>query len=182
VQQTARRVSMARENRADPKDMAVCIEGLHMSMEYFNFGQYDSSLAVSLRLMKIFPGGSRIYDNIGNLQIRMGRYKDAVHDFREIVRENPRYAKGMFWEAMALMRLERDDEAIEWFLKAIALDPNLQVAHYNYGVTLARNGSLKEAVGEFEKTLQIDSKSSLGRMAQTALTDIRDSLRNATGR
>ncbi len=180
VQQTARRVSMARENRADPKDMAACIEGLHMSMEYFNFGRFDSSLAVSLRLMEIFPGQSRIYYNIGNLQIRMGLYEDAVKDFRKILAQNPRYAKGMFWEGMALMRLKRDDEAIEWFRKAIAIEPNLQVARYNYAVVLARNGSLRESINEFEKALQIDSKSSLGQMAQAALTDIRDKLRAAS--
>lgn len=181
VQKTARRVAMARENRADPKEMAVCIDGLHQSMLYFSFGEYDSSLAVSLRLMDIFPGQSRIYDNIGNLQIRMELYDDAIETFTEIIRTSPRYGKGYFWMGMAHMRKRLDSEAIEWFRKAIAIDRNLQVGHYNLAVTLARNGHLEEAITEFQKTVQIDSKSNLAQMAQSALADIRDAVRDAEG-
>jgi len=181
IQRTARRVSMARENKADPKDMAKCINGLHMSMLHFTFGEFDSSLAVSLRLKEIFPGQSRIYDNIGNLQIRMGLYDDAIREFERIAIESPSYAKGYFWGGMAHMKKRQDDQAIEWFSKAIALDENLQVAHYNLGVILARNGELQQAIPEFEKTVQIASKAPLAQLARQALADILDAARQERG-
>lgn len=179
VQRTARRVAMARENRADPKDMADCIDGLHESMLYFTLGEYDSSLAVSLRLQEIFPGQTRIYDNIGNLQIRMEQYDEAIEEFTDVLRANPRYAKGYFWLGMARMRKHEDDRAIENFRKCIGLDDNMQVAHYNLGVTLARNGVLDEAIPSLEKTIRIDSRSNLAHLAQQALGDIRSALRAA---
>ncbi len=179
IQRTQRRVSMASRNEADPKDMAACVEGLHMSMRYFTFGRYDSSLAVSLRLKDIFPGQTRIYDNIGNLQIRLGLYEDAIKEFKIITTEQPRYAKGNFWIGMAHMRLRHEEDALRWLRKGLAIDPKLSIARYNLAVILARNRKLDEALEHWDQVIATDPKSNFAKLSQTAATDVRRAIQEA---
>ena len=48
------------------------------------------------------------------------------------------------------------DKAIEYYKKAIVLNPNLAKAHYNLGTNYSNKGMLDEAISEFEQVLTID--------------------------
>jgi len=57
-----------------------------------------------------------------------------------------------------LYRLERIDEALESFEKAIALNPRFAEAHRDKGILLAQREQLEDALAAFEKSLQIDAR------------------------
>lgn len=160
----------------DPKDMAHCIDGLHRSMYYYVHGEKDSSLALLLDLKIACPGRARIYDNIGNLQINLGYYDDAIEEFSELVRINPQYAKGYYWVGMANMRLKEYEEAIRWFHRAIARDSALQEAHYGLALVLVRSERYEEALKAWERTVAVDPKSVIGTTARSALVDLRETI------
>ena len=179
IQRTERRISMAENKEADPKDMARSIDGLHESMEYFTYGLLDSSLAVSVRLMEIFPGQPRIYDNVGNLQIRLGYYEDAIETFTEVIESEPRYIKGYFWAGMGYLRMEQFPQAAEHLAKATQMDPTLDIARYNLGVALARGGDYTGAVREWDALIQNGTDDRSVELAKRSMQDVKAAMGEA---
>ena len=57
---------------------------------------------------------------------------------------------------IALAGLDRIDEAISEFNKALELDPNIVEAHINLGAALTRRGRMDEAAREFSEALRLD--------------------------
>ena len=54
------------------------------------------------------------------------------------------------------LRKGRNDEALEWLRKAVAIDPELGGAWINYGVALRRSGDTREAEAAYRKALEVD--------------------------
>jgi len=52
--------------------------------------------------------------------------------------------------------MERFEEAVAHDEEALRLQPNLAVAHSNWGIVLLRMGQLEEAVSHFREALRID--------------------------
>ena len=163
----------ADRNETDPKEALPCIDGLHLSMLHFTYGEFDSSLAVLHRLKEECPGQSRVLDNIGNLQIRTGRYDDAIAEFTELTKKYPHYAKGYFWVGMGYLRTQRPDKALDWFVKAVARDRSMQIAQYNQGLALGMMNRVPEALESWEKAIAMDPKSKTGRLARHASNEIK---------
>jgi tetratricopeptide (TPR) repeat protein len=55
----------------------------------------------------------------------------------------------------ALTQLDRCEEAVVDFRKALELDPELAEAHTQFGVTLTRLGRYDDAIAEFQEALRI---------------------------
>jgi tetratricopeptide (TPR) repeat protein len=55
-----------------------------------------------------------------------------------------------------LLRTGKQDEALPWLQKAVAIDPELPGAWINYGVALRRSGDLVRAEEAYRKALEID--------------------------
>ncbi|MFH1277840.1 MAG: sulfatase-like hydrolase/transferase [Candidatus Eisenbacteria bacterium] len=160
----------------DPKEILPCTDGLHLSMLHFTYGRYDSSLAVLERLKLECPPHGQIYDNIGNLRIRLGHYEETIEEFTEIIRLHPSYSKGYFWVGMAYLRTGRDAEALEWFRKAVERDPNMQIAQYNVGLALGNMRRVDEALEAWEEAIRISPNSTIGRLAKRAYDDVASAL------
>jgi Flp pilus assembly protein TadD len=54
------------------------------------------------------------------------------------------------------LRTGRNEEALEWLRKAVAIDPELGGAWINYGVALRRSGDTKGAEAAYRKALESD--------------------------
>ncbi len=53
------------------------------------------------------------------------------------------------------------EEAIAAYQKALRLDPNYAIAHYNLGNTLKAQGKLEEAIAELEIAVRLDPSSTV---------------------
>lgn len=76
----------------------------------------------------------------------------ATVQSREVPPADPKAAKKYLEGARLLTRPgnNRDRRAMELFREAIAIDPYLWEAHYNWGVLLRRRGELREALAHFK--------------------------------
>lgn len=54
------------------------------------------------------------------------------------------------------LRTGRNEDALEWLRKAVAIDPELGGAWINYGVALRRSGDAKGAEAAYRKALEVD--------------------------
>ncbi len=94
--------------------------------------------------------------NLGNAFMMEGGIQDAIGQYEEVLRLNPRDPNAPVNLANALMRTGRFEEAIGHYEQALRIDPNDAHAHYNLGVSLCKLGQLKQSIGHFEQALRIE--------------------------
>lgn len=84
-----------------------------------------------------------------------------------VVEGNKRYSSLFFLQTayidLALLLFERDkiDEGIEFFNKAMGIDPNFPDTYYYMGMAYYNKGMFKEAYESFKKVFQVDANKSL---------------------
>ena len=94
--------------------------------------------------------------NLGNAFMMEGGIQDAIGQYEEVLRLNPRDPNAPVNLANALMRTGRFEEAIGHYEQALRIDPNDAHAHYNLGVSLCKLGRFKQSIGHFEQALRIE--------------------------
>jgi tetratricopeptide (TPR) repeat protein len=96
--------------------------------------------------------------NLGNHYGRHGKYENALEQYKEQTRIDPKYARGWRSCARMLQRLNRPDEAIEYFRKSVAAadakNPRSYSIHQEYADYLYSLKRYQEALGEYEAILK----------------------------
>ena len=64
-------------------------------------------------------------------------------------------------------------KAVELYVRALSVDPESQLAHYNLGVAFADAGIYQEAIREWQAVARIDPKSDAARQAQDNIRVLR---------
>ena len=79
--------------------------------------------------------------------------------YRQLLQSDPRDAT--LWNALGLIanQLGKDNEAAEYFQRAISISSNFMIAHSNLGSTCKRMGKLNEALTHFKKAEELDPTS-----------------------
>lgn len=81
---------------------------------------------------------------------------EALSSLREVLVHIPDSAEAFLHVGRALTRLERNDEALEAYDKAVEIDPSLVLAHYNRGVLLLKQGDHRLAEDAFLTALGLN--------------------------
>jgi tetratricopeptide (TPR) repeat protein len=81
----------------------------------------------------------------GNTELAMGELENAAALYRRSVEEDPSFFDG--WQAlmMSLVKLGRNEEAIQAGQRAIEILPNDQMAYASLSIAYARNNQIPEA-------------------------------------
>jgi Flp pilus assembly protein TadD/mono/diheme cytochrome c family protein len=102
------------------------------------------------------PGAWGVLHDLGVALTALGRYPEAVRDFREALALNPNYPATRQSLATALALLGQPGEAIVQYEAALALRPDDADAHNNVAVLLARLGRAGEAEAHYRAALRLD--------------------------
>ena len=89
---------------------------------------------------------SSIFVLISEAYYILGEFQSALDSSNEAVKWNPRNAMAYNKKGVALTYLERDNEAVECFDKALDIDPGLAAAWMHKGNALDFSGHHKEAL------------------------------------
>jgi TolB-like protein/Tfp pilus assembly protein PilF len=109
------------------------------------------------RAIELNPGYANAYLWYSQLLQRFGRHLEALEKARRGAQLEPASAVMQWNLGWQLLVVTRDyDQAIEHLHLAIELDPNLFVAHQGLGYALECKGMLKEALGEYQKALDLN--------------------------
>jgi tetratricopeptide (TPR) repeat protein len=76
--------------------------------------------------------------------------------YKSFLQQHPEHVRGMVAYGGFLRDTQRDDEAISWWKKAIALDPRCAVAYNNLGEVLGHDGHAGDALRLHQKAYELD--------------------------
>ena len=83
-------------------------------------------------------------------------WQEAEGEFQRALELNPRYVRAHHWYALFLAAMGRHDEGIEEIRKAQKLDPLALIVSVAEGRILHFARRFDEAIGQFQKTLELD--------------------------
>lgn len=118
-------------------------------------GRYDEALEQLTAAVRHKPDDARAHNNIGNLYFIQGRLKDAVDAYQLAIKHAPDEALFHSNLATAQYHAKDLDAAAKVFETAIARDPALFDARYNYGLLLYEQGRYTEAVAQLTEAVKL---------------------------
>ena len=121
------------------------------------------SRAAAAKALELDPSLAETHVSMGQvLEIFDWDFAGAEREFRRALAINQGYAIGLQWYAEFLENMARYDEALAMIRRAQEADPFSLVINAVHGQILSRSGRTKEAVVQFQKTLDLERNFSLG--------------------
>jgi tetratricopeptide (TPR) repeat protein len=87
-------------------------------------GQLDEVLARFQALVRTDANNAMIWNNIGIIQLRQGKYLDAVNAFGQATDIDPHFTSAWFNKSLALVHLGKNREALHALDKVLKLNPH----------------------------------------------------------
>lgn len=144
-------------------DEAPQIPETWYSMAYFmeSTGNQDAADKYYVKAMAVAPGRGDVLNNYGTYLCRKGNYRDAVNHFIKAT-QDPKYlqAASAYENAgICALKIPSDDEAMKYFTKAIAEEPQraaslIELAELNY-----KQGNYKKSREQLNQYLEFASPS-----------------------
>ena len=125
-----------------------------------NFDEAKSCFQTAIQLE---PQFMKAHDNLGLTLDALGEGQKAIDSFRQALDLNERLKIDSKWPYLnlgeALLKQEQYSQSIEYFRKALALDPSWAKAHVCLGKALVREGKDDEAKANFLAAICLDPSS-----------------------
>ena len=93
-----------------------------LGLFYEALGNYQKAVAI-YNQENYDPGRLAVLHRMGDTFLALLRYEQALGSFDSVLRIKPAYIPSMLGKASALELMGRDAEAVEWFRKVLAVDP-----------------------------------------------------------
>lgn len=153
---------------------------------------FDAAIDAYKKVLAINPNEAAIYNQMGNIYGAEKKIPEATEMLTKAASLDPQMAAKAYYNMGAnLVNSGQSDQAVEFFQKAIAADPNYAEAHYQLGICLMGKAAVDNKTGkitpppgtaeQFQKYLELkpdgpfaqsskDMLASLGEGVQTNYT------------
>lgn len=129
-----------------------------MAMATSQISHWRSSVSLYEHAVEIVPNHWRINVNLGHSLLEEDRVDEAIAKFQTMLLVIPRHKEALAYRALAMNglamaseRQKRYEEAMEQYLEALRIYPELVVANNNLGEILTKQGRHREAVFYFQQ-------------------------------
>lgn len=113
-------------------------------------------LKTAERALKVDPNSIQAHHGRGVALAKLGRYDEALAEFKKVIKADPKYVKTYNNMGLTLHRMGRFPEAVEAYERAIALDNNYGDARYNLACAYCLQGNFDKCLEELERVKQLD--------------------------
>ncbi len=112
------------------------------------------------KAISLSPEFMKAYDNLGLSLEALGKYDEAIRNYREAIRLNRLQKPGSPWPPLnlgiLLLKLGKRDEAEACLREALEYDPGFAEPHYHLGMLLEKEAKLEDAIKEFTQAATLD--------------------------
>jgi predicted O-linked N-acetylglucosamine transferase (SPINDLY family) len=109
----------------------------------------DDARALCETHLRVLPDLAALHRMQGDAFVKLRRFQDALHAYRNAARLDPRLVEAVFNTGVALVALARPQEAVEAFRKAIELQPGDPDAWMGLAEAYSRAGHSREALAAY---------------------------------
>ena len=93
---------------------------------------------------------------LGDALAEEGRNAEAIEHYHEALQTKSKYWPGIYLNlGVALMSVNKIDESIDNFSRALQIKPDFAEAHNNMGIAFEKHGKFTEAVSHYREALRI---------------------------
>jgi len=136
----------------------IAADALRRAGELHDEERWEEAIEAYREALGTEPDDASIHYNLGLALHETGRRAAAMAHYRDAIRLRPDHAATHLNLGTALYENDQLEEAVETFLKAVAMDPQAD-AYYNLGLAYQDLGHYPEAINAFQKYLQFDQDS-----------------------
>jgi tetratricopeptide (TPR) repeat protein len=90
-----------------------------------NAGRLEAAVAIFTQVIELKPGFAEGWNKRATAYYLMGQYSKSLKDCDEVIRRNPRHFGALSGYGQIYLRLSRHDKALEYFRRALEINPNL---------------------------------------------------------
>ena len=101
---------------------------------------------------------AEFYFNRGVASANKGQYDQAISDFTEVLKINPRIAPAYANRGLVSYSKGLYDQAISDFTKALEINPRDAMTYYNRGLAYAVKGQVDQVISDCTNALEIDPR------------------------
>jgi tetratricopeptide (TPR) repeat protein len=101
--------------------------------------------------------GEKAYE-AANRYFEDGLYQQALEHYEAALQEDPQLLPAMRGQARSLMQMGRNQEALATFNEVIEQEPDFPVNYANRGILHDRMGNYRQAIADYEKSIELDAE------------------------
>jgi len=139
----------------------VSIDGLLVeALTAHNKKQFPEAIAVYTRILDMKPiesVGALIYKHRGMAHFASSHYEEAIADFSESLRLDPKSYKAAYYKGIACSVLQRYNQAVEAFNHSLEVNPYQPYCLFRRGQAYYHLGDYPQALGDCEAALALES-------------------------
>ncbi len=116
-------------------------------------GEFERAEGLYRKGLEFHPENGDLHGGLGSLLLRMGRVDEAVAEMEtavELKADSAIYAN----LGLAVLAKGQAEKAVEYYKKAVRINPNNAEAYYNLGNAYLSQGRLAMAAGEYSKAIR----------------------------
>ena len=144
---------------------------------------YDAAIDAYKKALAINPNEAGLYNQIGNIYGKEKKMPEATEALNKAAQLDPAMASKAYYNMGAnLVNAGNSDQAIDFFQKAIAADPNYAEAHYQLGICLMGKAQVDTKTGkitpppgtaeQFQKYLELKPNGPFAQSSKDMLTQL----------
>ena len=146
---------LERAQRAKPTYLPV-LEGYCRFLTATN--HFVESLVACGRVLTFDPWDGLAMFNLGISEVQLGRFEDALATFKQSDQFNTPQVSRWTWllgAGLACLLMDRDEEAVSWLLRSLAITPGTGRTHATLAAAYQRLGRTEEARAAMAKALEL---------------------------
>ena len=119
-------------------------------------GRKQIAMEIYGKILAVDPAYTAALINLGTLHYHQKGYQRAEELYRRAAESDSSYVLAFFDLGNVLDELERPDESIGAYLRAISLAPGYADAHYNLALAYERKGERRRALSHWQVYIRLD--------------------------
>lgn len=121
----------------------------HMASVKTSLKQFEEAIALCRRILTLYPTAMDTYATMAEALMNLGRFDEAITEMNNALKIKP--WPGVYQSlSNAYARAGQPEIGLEYVEKAVAMDPENAILHFNKSVILMLMGRLQEAWQEYE--------------------------------